>query len=107
DGEGLGNKFLTHIREVDAILQVVRCFEDPDIHHVAGAIDPIRDIETINTELALADFESVQKRLDKVAKDAKRGDKTALAEEAVLKKLEPHLNTGRLAMTLPLAQEEK
>src|SRR5207253_4011448 len=84
-----------------------RCFEDPDIHHVAGAIDPIRDIETINTELALADLESVQKRLDKVAKDAKRGDKTALAEEAVLKKLEPHLNAGSLAITLPLAQEEK
>src|SRR5205807_9034771 len=73
-GEGLGNKFLTHIREVDAIIQVVRCFEDPDVHHVAGAIDPIRDIETINTELALADLEAVQKRLDKVAKDANRGE---------------------------------
>src|SRR5438309_4865062 len=85
-GEGLGNKFLTHIREVDAIIQVVRCFEDPDVHHVAGAIDPIRDIETINTELALADLEAVQKRLDKVAKDAKRGDKQALADEAGLKK---------------------
>jgi len=106
-GEGLGNKFLNHIREVDAIIQVVRCFEDPDIHHVAGAIDPIRDIETINTELALADFESVQKRLDKVAKDAKRGDKVALAEEAVLKKLVPHLNAAKLALTLPLTPEEK
>src|SRR5829696_1966825 len=63
-GEGLGNKFLTHIREVDAIVQVVRCFEDPDIHHVAGAIDPIRDIETVTTELELADLEAVQKRLD-------------------------------------------
>ena len=72
-GEGLGNKFLTHIREVDAIVQVVRCFEDPDVHHVAGAIDPIRDIETILTELVLADLESVQKRRDKGAKDAKRG----------------------------------
>src|SRR5262249_48789487 len=94
-GEGLGNKFLSHIREVDAIVQVVRCFEDPDIHHVAGAIDPIRDIETILTELVLADLESVKKRLDKVAKDAKRGDKIAVAEEAVLKKLEPHLNAGK------------
>src|SRR6478672_1143250 len=92
EGEGLGNKFLNHIREVDAIVQVVRCFEDPDVHHVAGSIDPIRDIETVTTELALADLEAVSKRLDRVAKDAKRGDKQALAEEAVLKKLEPHLN---------------
>src|SRR5439155_4080727 len=84
-GEGLGNKFLSHIREVDAIVQVVRCFEDADIHHVAGSIDPIRDIETIVTELVLSDLEAVQKRLEKVAKDAKRGDKVALAEEAVLK----------------------
>src|ERR687885_497188 len=74
-GEGLGNKFLSHIREVDAIVQVVRCFEDPDIHHVAGSIDPVRDIETINTELVLADLEAVKKRLNSVAKDAKRGDK--------------------------------
>jgi GTP-binding protein YchF len=106
-GEGLGNKFLSHIREVDAIIQVVRCFEDSDIHHVAGAIDPIRDIETINTELALADLESVQKRLDKVAKDAKRGEKIALAEEGVLKKLEPHLNAGKPALTLSLPQEDR
>ena len=93
-GEGLGNKFLSHIREVDAIVQVVRCFEDPDIHHVAGAIDPIRDIETIITELVLSDLDAVKKRIDKVAKDAKRGDKVALAEEAVLKKLEPHLDSA-------------
>src|SRR4051795_3628006 len=106
-GEGLGNKFLTHIREVDAVIQVVRCFDDPDIHHVAGAIDPVRDIETINTELALADFEAVQKRLDKVAKDAKRGDKVAVAEEAVLTKLAPHLNDAKRALTLPLTPEEK
>src|SRR5204862_717042 len=66
-GEGLGNKFLTHIREVDAIVQVVRCFEDPDIHHVAGSIDPIRDIETVTTELVLADLEAVKKRLERVA----------------------------------------
>ena len=106
-GEGLGNQFLSHIREVDAIVQVVRCFEDEDIHHVAGAIDPIRDIETINTELALADLDSVNRRLDKVAKDAKRGDKTAIAEEAVLRKVQPHLNEGRSAITLTLTPEEK
>src|SRR6058998_2457350 len=92
EGEGLGNKFLSHIREVDAIVQVVRCFEDPDVHHVAGSIDPIRDIETITTELVLADLEAVKKRLERVAKDAKRGEKQALVEEAVLKKLDPHLN---------------
>src|SRR5271170_8143222 len=106
-GEGLGNKFLTHIREVDAIVQVVRCFEDPDIHHVAGAIDPIRDIETIITELVLADLETVQKRREKGAKDAKRGDKIALAEGEVLAKLDPHLDAGKPAITLDLTPEEK
>ena len=106
-GEGLGNKFLTHIREVDAIMQVVRCFEDADIHHVAGSIDPVRDIETITTELVLADLEAVQKRLNSVAKDAKRGDKEALAQEAVLKKIEPHLNAGKPALTLELTPEDK
>ena len=106
-GEGLGNKFLTHIREVDAIVQVVRCFDDPDIHHVAGAIDPVRDIETIITELALADLETVQKRREKGAKDAKRGDKAALAEAEVLAKLEPHLDAGKPAITLNLTPEEK
>ena len=106
-GEGLGNKFLTHIREVDAIVQVVRCFEDADIHHVAGDIDPIRDIETITTELVLADLEAVQKRLASIAKDAKRGDKEALAQEVILKKIEPHLNAGKPALTLELAPEEK
>jgi GTP-binding protein YchF len=106
-GEGLGNKFLSHIREVDAIVQVVRCFEDENIHHVAGAIDPVRDIETISTELAIADLENVQRRIDKVAKDAKRGDKVAVAETEVLKKLEPHLNLGKSAITLELTPEEK
>jgi GTP-binding protein YchF len=106
-GEGLGNKFLTHIREVDAVVQVVRCFEDADIHHVTGSVDPVRDIEIITTELVLADLEAVQKRLAGVAKDAKRGDKEALAQEAVLKKIEPHLNAGKPALTLPLAPEEK
>ena len=106
-GEGLGNKFLTHIREVDAIVQVVRCFEDADIHHVAGNVDPVRDIETITTELVLSDLEAVQKRLNSVAKDAKRGDKEALAQEAVLKKIEPHLNAGKPALTLELTPEDK
>ena len=106
-GEGLGNKFLTHIREVDAIVQVVRCFEDADIHHVAGNVDPVRDIETITTELVLADLEAVKKRLHSVAKDAKRGDKVAQAEEAVLKKLEPHLDAGKPALTLELTPEDK
>jgi GTP-binding protein YchF len=106
-GEGLGNKFLTHIREVDAIVQVVRCFEDADIHHVAGSVDPVRDIEVITTELVLSDLEAVQKRLASVAKDAKRGDKEALAQEAVLKKLEQHLNQGKPALTLELPPEDK
>src|ERR1051325_185746 len=107
DIAGLGNKFLSHIREVDAIVQVVRCFEDADIHHVAGNVDPVRDIETITTELVLADLESVQKKSASVAKDAKRGDKEALAQEAVLKKLEPHLNAGKPALTLELTPEDK
>lgn len=106
-GEGLGNKFLTHIREVDAIVQVVRCFEDPDIHHVAGSIDPVRDIETILTELVLSDLEAVTKRLDKGAKDAKRGDKTAVAEAEVLKKFQDHFNLGKPGVTLELTPEEK
>jgi len=106
-GEGLGNKFLTHIREVDAIVQVVRCFEDEDIHHVAGSVDPIRDIETINTALILADLESVKKRRDRVAKDAKRGDKTAIAEDAVLAKIEPVLDSGKPALTVGLTPEDK
>jgi GTP-binding protein YchF len=106
-GEGLGNKFLSHIREVDAIVQVVRCFEDADIHHVAGTVDPVRDIEIITTELVLADLEAVTKRLHSVAKDAKRGDKQAIAEEGVLKKLAPHLDAGKPALTLELSPEEK
>jgi len=106
-GEGLGNKFLAHIREVDAMVQVVRCFEDEEIHHVAGTVDPLRDIETITTELVLSDLEAVQKKRASIAKEAKRGDKQALAEEAVLARLEPHLNAGKPALTLALAPEEK
>jgi len=106
-GEGLGNKFLTHIREVDAIVQVVRCFEDPDIHHVSGSIDPVRDIEVVNTELMLADLESVKKRRERIGKDIKRGDKTAAAEDAVLTKIEVALDAGKPAHTVSLAAEER
>ena len=106
-GEGLGNKFLTHIREVDAIVQVVRCFEDDDVLHVSGSVDPVRDIEVINTELMLADLESVSKKRERVAKEAKRGDKTAIAEEAVLAKLIEALEAGRPALTVALEPEER
>jgi GTP-binding protein YchF len=106
-GEGLGNKFLTHIREVDAIVQVVRCFEDEDVHHVTGSVDPVRDIEIINTELMLADLESVTKRRERVAREVKRGDKTAAAEDAVLEKIETSLQAGRPALTVDLSPEEK
>src|SRR5216110_3578209 len=79
-GEGLGNKFLSHIREVDAIVHVVRCFEDPDIAHVTGSVDPIRDIEIVTTELVLADLEALRRRRDKISKDVKSGEKHASAE---------------------------
>ncbi|MDX6765355.1 MAG: redox-regulated ATPase YchF [Candidatus Methylacidiphilales bacterium] len=106
-GEGLGNKFLAHIREVDAIIQVVRCFEDADIHHVSGTVDPLRDIEVILTELVLCDLDAVQKRKDKTAKNARSGDKVAKAEIAVLEKLEPHLNRGKPALTCDLSEDER
>jgi hypothetical protein len=104
-GEGLGNKFLTHIREVDAVVQVVRCFDDTDVHHVSGTIDPVRDIEVINTELMLADLEVVQKRRERLAKDAKRGDKAAAAEDAVLAKIEAAIDDGKPALTVKLTPE--
>jgi GTP-binding protein YchF len=107
EGEGLGNKFLSHIREVDAIIQVVRCFEDADIHHVSGAIDPARDIGIVTTELVLADLETVEKRLEKGGKDVKRGEKMAVAEAEVLRKLEGHFNAGKPGVTLALTPEEK
>jgi GTP-binding protein YchF len=106
-GEGLGNQFLSHIREVNAIVQVVRCFENPDIHHVSGTIDPIRDIEVINTELVLADLASLQKRHDRLQKEVRAGSKTAKAEVAVIDKLLPHLDGGKPAITLELTPEEK
>jgi len=106
-GEGLGNKFLTHIREVDAIVQVVRCFEDEDIHHVSGSVDPVRDIEVINTELMLADLESVKKQRERVAKDIKKGEKAAPAQDAVLAKIEAALDAGRPVLTVAMTPEEK
>lgn len=106
-GEGLGNQFLANIREVDAILQVVRCFEDSDIVHTMGGLDPVRDIEVVTTELVLADLEAVIKRIEKTQKKAKSGDKEAVAEMALLHKLEPHLNAGKTANILPATPEEK
>ena len=106
DGEGLGNQFLSHIREVHALVQVVRCFEDADIHHVSGTVDPVRDIEIINTELILADLAAVQKRRDRQLKAAKLNDKTAKAEVALCEKLLPHLDAGKPATTLELSDDE-
>jgi len=105
-GEGLGNKFLSHIREVDAIVHVVRCFEDPDVHHVTGSLDPVRDIDIVVTELVLADLEALRRRREKIGKELKSGDKHALAENHVLDKIEAHLNTGKPAIALNLAKEE-
>ncbi len=106
-GEGLGNQFLANIREVDAIVQVVRCFEDSDVVHTMGGVDPVRDIEVITTELVLADLEAVTKRIEKTQKKAKSGDKEAIAEMGLLQKLEPHLNTGKTANLLPASDDEK
>ena len=106
-GEGLGNKFLAHIREVDAIAHVVRCFENTDIVHVAGKIDPISDIDTIDTELALADLDSVDKALQRAERSAKSGDKEALAKRPVLQKLATVLNEGRPARAAGLDDDEK
>jgi GTP-binding protein YchF len=106
-GEGLGNKFLSHIREVDAILHVVRCFGGGDIIHVEGSVDPIRDIETIDTELALADLETVGSSLDKSQRQAKSGDKDAIARAEILKKCEVQLNTGKPVRQLEFNPEER
>jgi GTP-binding protein YchF len=106
-GEGLGNKFLTHIREVDAIIQVVRCFEDSEVLHVSGTVDPVRDIEIITTELVLSDLGTVQKRKDKNLKAARGGDKQAKAENELIEKLEPHLDTGKPAIMLDVTPDEK
>jgi GTP-binding protein YchF len=106
-GEGLGNKFLAHIREVDAIAHVVRCFDHPDIVHVSNRIDPISDIDTIDTELALADLESVDKALNRAVRSAKANDKEALAKRPVLQKLAALLNEGRSARSAGLSADEQ
>jgi len=106
-GEGLGNRFLQHIREVDAIVEVVRCFESRDVLHVAGALDPLGDIETIKTELVLADLETVGRSKEKAEKTARGGDRQAKALLAVAEKLEKHLDSGKRALTLVLDPEEK
>ena len=106
-GEGLGNKFLANIRETDAIAQVVRCFENDDVVHVAGKVDPLNDIEVINTELALADMESVEKAINKTGKVAKSGDKDARAKLAVLEKVRDHLDKGEPVRTLDLDEDQQ
>jgi GTP-binding protein YchF len=106
EGEGLGNKFLANIRETDAIAEVVRIFEDDGVIHVSGKVDPMSDIEVINLELILADFQTVSKRLASVEKDVKRGDKEAVKEKEILKKIEVALDEGKLASSLEFKDEE-
>lgn len=105
-GEGLGNKFLGNIRETDAICEVVRCFEDPDVTHVDGGVDPVRDIETINLELIFADLETVEKRLDRINKKAHAGDKEARFEADIVLKIKETLEANKPARMLPFSKEE-
>ncbi|MCD7835478.1 MAG: redox-regulated ATPase YchF [Lachnospiraceae bacterium] len=105
-GEGLGNQFLSNIREVDAIVHVVRCFEDSNVVHVDGSVNPLRDIETINFELIFADLEVLERRLSKVAKAA-RMDKTLAKEEALLKRIKEHLEGGKMAKSLEITDEDE
>lgn len=106
-GEGLGNKFLSNIREVSMIAEVVRIFEDGDVHHVSGVVDPMDDIEVINLELIMADTETVSKRLGNVERDTKRGEKTAILEMETLEALLVHLQNGKLANSFDLSEEQK
>ncbi len=106
-GEGLGNQFLSHIRNVDAIIQVVRCFKDDNITHVEGSIDPLRDIEVIETELLIRDIDSIEKRIQKSSKKAKSGDKEAKAEVGVLEKILPLMNDGILTRNIQLEKEHR
>ena len=106
-GEGLGNKFLSHIREVDAIVHVVRCFEDKNIVHVDGSVDSIRDVETIELELIFADVESVEKRIDRSKKNAKGGDKKFLAEAEFFERVKAHLEGGNPVRTMDMSEDEK
>ncbi len=105
-GEGLGNKFLSHIREVDAIVHVVRCFEDENIVHVDGSVDPLRDMETINLELIFADMETVEKRLDKARKNSKSGDKRFAAEIDLLERIQKQLEAGKPVRAMALSEED-
>ena len=105
-GEGLGNKFLANIRETQAIAHVVRCFENDDVTHVSGTVSPNDDIDVINTELALADFECVERALQKTIKEVKRGDKTAIAQQALLEKIKQALDNGHLVREMHLHPEE-
>jgi len=107
EGEGLGNQFLQHIREVDAIAEVVRLFDDDDVHHVAGRVEPREDIEVIDMELVLADLESAEKRLERVERDARGGDKDMLLERDVLQKIVPALREGKAARTVVLDEKER
>ena len=106
-GEGLGNQFLANIREVDAIIHVVRCFEDDDIQHVTGSVDPARDREIINIELGLADLAGVEKRLDRAVRAAKTGDAAAKAEASLLERLRAALSAGQAARTVPVADADR
>ena len=106
-GEGLGNQFLANIREVDAVIHVVRCFVDDDVIHNMGSVDPVRDIEIISTELILSDYEMVAKRIEKTTKKARGGDKEAQAELDLLQRLEPHLNEGKPANLLEVDDQEE
>ncbi|MDD6883272.1 MAG: redox-regulated ATPase YchF [Eubacteriales bacterium] len=106
-GEGLGNKFLSHIREVDAIVHVVRCFEDENVIHVDGSVDPVRDIDTINTELILADIETVTKRRDKAQKLVRNGEKKLVDEYETGEILLKHLNEGKPARTAALTEDQR
>jgi GTP-binding protein YchF len=106
-GEGLGNQFLANIRETDTVVQVVRCFQDEGVIHVEGSVDPARDIETIQIELALSDLATVERRKEKAQKSLKSGDKTARAEMDVLEKIQPALEAGRSARTVSLTDDER
>ncbi len=105
-GEGLGNKFLSHIREVDAIVHVVRCFEDENIVHVDGSVDPLRDMETINLELIFADMETVEKRLDRARKNSKSGDKKYQGEISLLERMQKELEAGKPVRGMELSEDE-
>ncbi len=106
-GEGLGNKFLGNIRETDAVCHVVRCFEDDDVVHVDGRVDPVSDVEVINTELALADLETVEKSLDKLTRQARTGDKSVLSKKALLEAVKEHLDGGNPVRSMSLDEESR